>query len=252
VRFVLRIVLELSDRVIVISQAVARCFSGMRGVEKVRVAYNPVDIDSFARCDTRAQAKYRQVLGVPDDAPLVGQIAHVIAAKGYTDFIQAIPLVLDKIPDARFVGVGGMPHADYQAVLARMVEELEVGDALTLTGFREDVPRIIASLDVVVLASRYEPLGRVVIEGMAAGKPVVGTDVGGIPEIIEDGVTGLIVPPASPDKLAEAILKILNDSELAYQMGRAGKRRVQDLFEPEGYARNMEMAYQDLLSSTLT
>jgi glycosyltransferase involved in cell wall biosynthesis len=188
------------------------------------------------------------MLGVPDDAPLVGQIAHVIAAKGYTDFIQAIPRVLEKVPAARFVGVGGTPHADYSAILARLVEELDVGDALTLTGFREDVPQILAALDIVVLASRYEPLGRAVIEGMAAGKPVVGTDVGGIPEVIQDGVTGLIVPSASPDELAEAILRILADSGLANRMGQAGKQRARGHFNPGSYARSVEMVYQDALA----
>jgi glycosyltransferase involved in cell wall biosynthesis len=250
IRSIIKIVMHLSDQVIAISRAVACPFRGMKGAEKVRVIYNPIDVDTFSGCNSQARAEYRRMLGVPDDAPLVGQIAHVIAAKGYTDFIQAIPRVLEKVPAARFVGVGGTPHADYRAILARLVEELDVGDALTLTGFREDVPQILAALDIVVLVSRYEPLGRAVIEGMAAGKPVVGTDVGGIPEIIEDGVTGLVVPPASPDKLAEAILRILDDSGLAHQMGQAGKGRVRELFDPGCHARDVEMVYQDLLYSS--
>jgi glycosyltransferase involved in cell wall biosynthesis len=247
-KVVMAIVLGLSDRVIAISQAVAHCFSGMTGAEKIRVIYNAVDIASFTQSDSRVRAEYRRLLGVPDDVPLVGQVANVTVAKSYTDFIRAIPLVRKKMPDVRFVGVGGMPHADYKAIVMQLINDLDLGNSLILTGFREDAPQIMAALDIVVLASRYEPLGRVLIEGMAAGKPVVGTDVGGIPEIIEDGVTGLIVPPASPERLAEAILEILKDPESAHQMGQAGRRRAQTLFNPVRYVRSVEMVYQDLLT----
>lgn len=249
-KMVMAMVLALSERVIAISQAVAECFGGMPGSEKIKVVYNAIDIDAFAQSEARAT--YRQLLGAPGDVPLVGQVANVTAVKGYTDFIRAIPKVRKMMPEVRFVGVGGTPHADYKAITTRLMSELSLGDSLILTGFREDIPQIVAALDIFVLASHYEPFGRVLVEAMAAGKPVIGTNVGGIPEIIEDGVTGLLVPPHAPDDLAQAIIKILQDPDLARRLGAAGRERAKACFSPERYVTEVQKVYEGLLGEEPT
>jgi glycosyltransferase involved in cell wall biosynthesis len=244
-RAALATVLKLSDRVIAISRAVARCFHGIEGAEKVRVVYNAVDIQSFARDELKFDC--RRQLGISEDVAFIGQIAHVIAVKGYTDFIRAIPIVHKTMPNARFIGVGGMPHASYKATIAQLVKDLDLGESLIMTGFREDVSQIVTALDVAVLASNYEPFGRALVEAMAAGKPVIGTRVGGIPEIIEDGVTGFLVPPGSPEELARAIIRILQDPDLAQRMGAVGRERAETRFSPERYVTQVQQVYEELI-----
>lgn len=244
-KFVLKTVLRLSKQVIAISHAVAECFDGLEGAEKVRVIHNAVNINSFQPLHSSNES--RRLLGLPHDVPLVGQIANVTAVKGYTDFIRAALLVRQIMPDVQFVCVGGMPHPEYKIEVLKLIEELNLSKAIFMAGFHEDISQIMAALDLVVLASHYEPFGRVLIEAMAANKPVVGTRVGGISEIIEEGVTGLLVPPKSPDKLAQAIVTILKTPEMASQMGAAGRARAEDCFSSKQYIKKIQKIYEAIL-----
>jgi glycosyltransferase involved in cell wall biosynthesis len=131
--------------------------------------------------------------------------------------------------------------------LESLVRRLDLSAAVMFTGFLEDVPQIIATFDVAVLPSYFEGMGRVLLEAMAMEKPVVGTRVGGIPDLIEEGVNGYLVSPGNEEELASGLLKILNDKNLAAKMGEAGRKKMTDRFSAETMVRSIEKVYLELL-----
>jgi glycosyltransferase involved in cell wall biosynthesis len=239
------IIEHLSDRVIAISDAVHQNFRQAIQPSQIETIYDGVET---ATRSTLARHQIRQTLGVSDDIPLIGEIAQINPVKGYEDLVIAAAIVRQVIPNAVFIGVGNSSKADllYKQRIIDLIKQYNLQDSFKLIGFRDDIPEILSALDLLILPSRYEPFGRVLIEAMAAGKPVVGTQVGGIPEIIEDGVTGLLVPPYSPNALAKAITTILQDPARAQQMGRAGQQRVQTHFNLKRYV-EIEKIYEELL-----
>ena len=178
---------------------------------------------------------------------LVGRIAEW---KGQHVFIQAAALVRGRFPQARFQIIGSplFGEHDYERSLHRMVRDLALEDRVSFLGFREDVPALLAGVDLVVHASTLgEPFGQVVIEGMAAGKPVIATDGGALPEIVIPGETGLLVPMGDAPALAEAVASLLSDPARAAAMGAAGRRRVLERFTIAHTVRKMEGIYEYLL-----
>ena len=169
----------------------------------------------------------------------------MIRWKGHVTFLEAASKVLAKVPDTRFLIVGNADYEDssYQEELHTLVETLNVGDKVNFIGYRSDVHSIYAVIDVLVSASWYEPLGGVIIEAMASGKPVIGTWVAGTPEIIENGKTGLLVPAKNSTKMADAIVTILQNEQLKDEMGRAGRIRAEKLFAVERYVEDMQTEY---------
>jgi glycosyltransferase involved in cell wall biosynthesis len=241
----LSLINHLSDYVIAISSAVRSSLSLTDGVCKFFIVYNAVDEGTFDSSLHRATT--RQKLDVPDDTYLVGEVARLTPVKGYEDFVKAAAMVHQVVPNTRFVAVGDALRASYGQRISELIAGLGMERSFSLLGFRQDVAEIIAALDLLVLPSHYEPFGRALIEAMAAGKPVVGTNVGGIPEIIEDGVTGLLVAPGSPDELAGAITKILQNPDLARHMGAAGRERAKAHFSPERYVTEIQNVYEELV-----
>jgi glycosyltransferase involved in cell wall biosynthesis len=144
---------------------------------------------------------------------------------------------------------GGKNHRYYKR-LKSLVRSLDIDDKIIFTGFRSDIPRFISAFDIVVLASSEpEPFGLVVIEGMAAGKPVIATASGGILDIIEDGVNGLLVPCKDSKAMAEAILEIVFNKDKAQRMGLAARRRVAERFTMERQIKAVEELYDSLLGT---
>jgi glycosyltransferase involved in cell wall biosynthesis len=246
----LSIINHLSDRIIGISNAVCQSLEQSHNSSKAIVVYNAIDIDSFDI--SRSRTRIRQSLGVPDGVYLVGEIAKVAPVKGYTEFVQAAAQVRQAMPNVAFIGVGDALPKSYFRQLSDLIAHLRLHNEFTLLGFRDDVPDIISALDLLVLPSHYEPFGRALVEAMAAGKPVVGTRVGGIPEIIESGITGLLVTPGSPDELAQAMIKILQDPDLARRMGAAGRERARTRFSPGRYVTEIQKIYEELVRERTT
>lgn len=167
--------------------------------------------------------------GKPVPGPVIGTVARLHPVKGLGYLILAFAEVLRAFPQAHLIIIGGGGsgvEALEEARLRRQVEELGLGGAVTFAGYRNDVPRWLAGMDVFVLPSLMEGLGLVLLEAMALEKPVVATRVGGIPEIVEDEKSGLLVPPADAGALATAIRRVLADPRLARRLGQAGYRRV--------------------------
>lgn len=183
----------------------------------------------------------------PAVVALVGRIA---GWKGQHIFIQAAALVRDTFPQARFQIIGAplFGEYEYEQSLHRMVGDLALTDRVEFLGFREDVPALLGRTDIVVHASTLgEPFGQVVIEGMAAGKPVIATDGGALPEIVLPGETGLLVPMGDAPAMAAAMITLLADPVRAEAMGAAGRRRVRERFTIAHTARSIEGIYEYLL-----
>jgi glycosyltransferase involved in cell wall biosynthesis len=188
------------------------------------------------------RAAVRAELGLDPDAPVVGTVANLRVQKAYPDLLAAAAGVLERVPDARFVAVGQGPlEADIRALHAR----LGLGDRFLLLGHRPDAVRIMAAYDVFVLASHWEGLGVAVMEALALGLPVVATAVGGVPEVVEHGREGLLVPPRRPTELAAAILSVLTDPEARGRMAEAAARRGADL-SIDAAVRRTEAMYREL------
>ena len=187
-----------------------------------------------------------------DHAPLVGIVGRISRWKGQHIFIRAAERVLRRFPHARFqiVGSAMFDQDAYEDEIRRLAADLDVADKIEFTGFRNDVKKVIGNLDVLVHASiTGEPFGLVVMEGMAQGKPIVCTNGGGMPEVIEDGVTGLLVPMGDDAALATAIETFLADPVLARRYGRRGWERVRDHFTIDRVTDGVQAVYDTLITA---
>jgi len=167
---------------------------------------------------------------LPHGAPVVGNVAALVPHKGQRYLIDAAHLVVQQLPDARFVILG---EGELREHLEKQVHEHHLEKHVWLPGFRTDVLGCIKAFDLFVMSSVTEGLGTSLLDAMAASRPIVATSAGGIPEIVEDGVTGLLVPPRDHAALAAAIVRLLRDDEARRRMGDAGFARVNERFTVE-------------------
>jgi len=191
-------------------------------------------------------AGVRAGLGVPAEAPLVGEIGRLCDVKGQRELIAAIA----RLPGVHAVLVGE-DHAaggGYRELLEREARSAGVADRVVFAGYRPDADAVLDELDVFVLPSWIEGLPLVALEAMAHGKPVVATAVGGTPEAVLDGETGLLVPPRDPERLAGAIERVLGDAELARRLGEAGRTRIAEHFSQQAMTRRVLEVYDELAS----
>jgi len=179
----------------------------------------------------------------------IGLIGRISPWKGQHIFIQAATLVNKRFPKARFVIVGAALFGEeqYDKEVRQLPQELGIEHIVEFAGFCKDINLALSNLDLVVHAStKGEPFGQVIIEGMAAGKPVVATNGGGVPEIVEDGKTGILVPMGDATAMAEAICQILESPGRAREMGRKGRDRVAAHFTMDQTARRVEAVYEEM------
>jgi len=214
---------------------------------KIAVIRNGVDLARFDNLPP--QIDLRRELGLADDRPLVGVVSRLTRLKGLEHFLEAAAIVRARVPDARFLVVGETSpmDRDYLRELQAYAVRCGVAGHVTFTGLRSDVPAVLASLTVSVMPSLNEALSNVVLESMAAGAPTVATRVGGTPEAVVDGVTGILVPPADSAALADAIVQLLSNPELAAHLGCAARARIADHFSVRRMVRATEDLYTDLL-----
>ena len=192
----------------------------------------------------RSDGLIRQELGLPADAPVVGTVANFKAHKGYPILLRAAARVRRELPDVRFLLIGQGP---LELETRQLAHKLGLDKTAIFTGYREDVPRLVATIDVFALASWHEGLSIALIEAMALGKAPVVTRAGGLPEVVQDGTSGLVVPPGDPSALARAILSLLGDRELRERLRRAACRRAAD-FDIRHAVRRIEEVYEQLLT----
>jgi glycosyltransferase involved in cell wall biosynthesis len=238
---------RLDDRAVAVCELVrqAEIVRGGAPAGRVVTVYNGVDVDRFSAKEPQVVERVRRALGIPVDALLLGTVGRHSPEKDLANLLAAMVAVRDHVPTAWLVLVGG---GELRGQLETQVRSLGLSDAVVFAGVRDDVPEILAALDLFVLPSRWEGLPLAVLEAMAARLPVVATAVGGVPEVVVDGLTGLLVPPGDPPALAGALLSLARDAGRRRAMGQAGYERVREHFAMAQMARAMERLYEELLA----
>jgi L-malate glycosyltransferase len=186
-------------------------------------------------------ASLHEELWLPHEAPLVGNVAALVPHKGQRHLIDAAALVLRQQPDARFVIAG---EGELRPSLEQQIRQHHLEKHVRLAGFRTDILSLHKAFDVFVMSSVTEGLGTSLLDAMACGKPIVATNVGGIPEVVVDGETGLLVPPRDPTAMAAAVVRLLTDQALRERMGQAGLARVRERFSADIMVANTLKVYE--------
>jgi len=222
------------------------------GYDPDRIAVIPNGVD-LARFDAPVDsAAVRGSLGIEPDAPLVTVVSRVTRLKGLEQFIGAAAVLAERHPRARFLVAGEPAPGDelYLASLKRLAARLGIGDRLVFAGLRQDVPALLGASTVAVMPSLNEALSNSLLESMAAGVPTVATRVGGTPEALTDGESGLLVPPGDMAALAAAVRRLLDDPAAATAYGRAARRVIEQRFSLRTMVAATERLYVGLLQRT--
>ncbi len=236
---------KFTDKIITVAEIIKKDITENAHINpsKVVAIHSSIMIERFNEGINAFQI--RKELNISSDIPLVGMIGRIRDHKDYPNFLEACKLVKQTRPFVKFLIVGEGPLDNE---IKNLAEELGIVQDIFFLGKREDVPEVLASLDVFVLSSSVEGSPAVIKEAMVMGKPVVATSVGGIPEIIEDGVNGILVYPHSPMKLADGIIRILMDKELSEKLGRNAKKTILENFTPSVLAYKTKDVYLGVAS----
>jgi glycosyltransferase involved in cell wall biosynthesis len=231
-----------NNRFIAISNAVKKYMVERENYEpeKITVIYNAVDMDLF---DTRDSEINRR----KNDDFLIGSVGRLDPSKGYDTLLRSMPAVIREFPMAKLMVMGDGAQRKY---LEELCANLGIAEQVTFLGRKTpaEVRGFLEKIDLFVLASHWEGFGVALIEAMSAGKPVVATQVGGIPEIVDDGGCGFLVPPCQPQVLADKIVSLLRDRELSLEMGKKGRKRAETLFSLDRMMAELENVYRGLLN----
>jgi glycosyltransferase involved in cell wall biosynthesis len=233
------------DLIIAISDHIAR-FTVSRGVrhpERVRRVYHGLEPPVTQALEREGQ-HIRQDLGIGPDAFLVGNVGRLALQKGQRHLIAAMPMLLERVPRARAIIAGGGDLEDY---LRDLASEIGVAESVHVLGPRKDVPALMHAIDVFVMPSIWEGFGLVLLEAMAAGRPIVASRVATIPEVVADEETGLLVPAGDPLALAIALAELADQPDKAARMGAAGRERLRRQFSVEKMVGDTELLYRELL-----
>jgi glycosyltransferase involved in cell wall biosynthesis len=223
---------KLADRIMTNSESTRRTLLASApwlSPRRVEVVYKGIDAAPYLT-GPEDGAALRRELGIDPGDPVVGFVGQIIERKGIPDIVESIPTVVRELPRVHFLFAG---EGKLSQFLLDRSRELGVADHVVCAGFRSDVVRVMKAIDVLVLASVTEGFGYVLVEAMAAGKPVVATRVSSIPEIVRDGETGLLVDVHHPDQLAAALVELLRDERRGAEMGRRGREIVSENFTLE-------------------
>lgn len=234
---------------IYISRAIADAHIA-QGVPAERgvVIYNALDPEEFATAESRDAVRAR--LGLSPAHQVVGITGRLVAWKGHEVFLSAVAELAPERPALRAVIAGDADPTEpaYLDYLKALAQELGIADRAIFAGYWERIVELLPALDVLVHCSvKPEPFGRVIIEGMAAGVPVVGANAGAVPEIITDGATGLLVPPGDVPALARAIRRLLDDALLAEALRQRAREHVRRHFSLEAHAAQVQAVYERVL-----
>jgi len=247
-RDLLRRLTPRMDHLVAVSRAIVRKLEDEGRVgAPISLIYNGVDLARYneqAACPTLLDE-----YAIPEGAPIVGVVARLEPEKGHPTLLEAWPAVLAAVPNAHLLMVGEGSQRELLEAQAASLGLLDgTRPSVTFTGRRDDVPAVTTALDVAVLPSYREAQGLSILEAMALSRPVVASAVGGIPEMIDDGRTGLLVPPRDPGALATSIVRLLEDPVLAGRLGRAGHDLVHERFCVEQMVRAVEAIYDDAVA----
>jgi glycosyltransferase involved in cell wall biosynthesis len=240
-----RALARVTDRLLTVSESVQADLVryGIGARDRVAVMPLGLDLGRFLEVE-RSRGQLRGELGLDAQAPLVGIVARLVPIKRHEEFIRAAGLVAARARGCRFLIIG---DGERRAELEALVRGAGLAGRVAFLGWRHDLDRIYADLDVVVLTSANEGSPVSLIEAMAAACPVVATSVGGVRDLVEDGVSGLLVPSGDAAATAEAIEAVLRDADRRRAMGEAGRKRVYPAFSVERLVGDVDALYGELL-----
>jgi glycosyltransferase involved in cell wall biosynthesis len=235
-------------KVIAVSETVKREFIEQgTPANKITVVYNGIDLDDSRY--NRSYIKIREEFGLKQNQRIIGEVSRLCKTKGQHILIEAAPKVLKEFPEAVFAIVGeDFERArEYENSLKRLASDLGVERQIIFTGYRSDITELMHAFDLFILPSSMEGLPVVILEAMAAKKPVITTLVGGNAEIVMDGKTGTIIPPEDPERLAETIIYHLKNPEISNRMGEKGYERVKRYFSLSQMVNGIMEIYKDVV-----
>ncbi|HEX9015484.1 MAG TPA: glycosyltransferase [Chloroflexota bacterium] len=247
--FVHGLVSRLDHRVIVLSDYVGRYVAARGRVDGGRITRVYYGLPAAGPGPDGTAGSIRAEFGIPASVPLAVTVGRLTEQKGLVYLLEAMAIVRARLPQARLLVVGDSQDGrdGYRERLLALRDELGLAETAIFTGVRDDVPSIMRASDLLVMASLWEGFGLVFLEAMAAARPVVATRVSAVPEVVEDGKTGILVPPRDPAALAEAMIAILSDRERAKSMGEEGLARLRQNFTEERMVDEIEETYFELL-----
>jgi len=225
------------------------------GIHEKKILVIPNGIREGGMPTEEDRRRTRREVGITENATVVGVIGRLSEEKGVRYLIESSEEILRESGDVTFMIVGEGVQREVLEKQARKVCENVYGEGkewkkrFVFTGFREDVSRLLSSMDILVLPSIVEGLPMALLEGMAAAKPVVATQVGAVPDVVKDGETGVLVAPQKPSALSEAIKKLLGDGELSQRMGRRGRERIIEEYSASRMAERYAEMYGELSTS---
>lgn len=221
-----------TDGIALSSRAVGRYYFRRRARvdQRFHLAYPPVDVEKFSPRLNGSNA--REQFGLDPNCPVIGVVANICPGKGQEYLIEAAEIIKRRYRGAKVLVVGGKldNRHKFWSALMKQTAELGLERDVVFTGRRDDVPELLRAMTVYVHPSESESCGMAILEASACGLPVVATDVGGPRELVEDGVTGILVEPRNPAQIAEAVLRLLDSPEMARRMGQAGAARMRKHF----------------------
>lgn len=232
-----------ADRIVAVSSNLAGNLRKAYGDKKVVQIHNGIDLQ---RTTLRPAGETKALLGIPEDHYVIGTVGRIMPVKGHKYLLRCAQLLLRNRRDIQVVIVGDGP---LQYELAQLASELGVERNVHFLGHRDDIDDLIRVMDIFVLPSLHEGIPMVVLEAMALARPIVASKVGGIPEVVHDGMQGLLVAPADPNALAQACMKLLEDRDLANRFGEAARIRVQQEFSAEAMGARTYQLYRELVDN---
>ena len=233
----------LANKIVTVSEYV-REYLISEGISSSKIAavHTCVDLNRFD--PEKAKDSLRTELGLADGTPVVGTVSILRRKKGHHILLDAIPAILKEVPETVFVFAGNGPQEEN---IVNKIYDLGLKGKVFMLGLRDDIPDVLKSIDLFVLPTLQEALGTSFIEAMAMGKPVIGADVGGVGEVIKDGINGYLVKPNDPSGLARAIIKVLQADDRGRMMGIEGKKMARQNFSSERMCEEMHSFYLSLL-----
>ncbi|HOK52981.1 MAG TPA: glycosyltransferase [Armatimonadota bacterium] len=237
--------IKYPHKIITISEGIRRvlidCGIDENRIEMVRSA---VVVEQFQL--ERDRSWFHSEFSVPEDVPVIGVIAQLIERKGHRYLFEAVPDILKEFPDTQFILLGKGPMRQQ---LEHLASEMGIGKSVIFAGFRADIEKILPNLDIVVHPALREGLGVSLIQAACAGRPMVASGVGGIPEIVRDGQTGLLVNPADSQAIGKCILTLLRNPDLAQKLGENARKLAETEFSIDGMVEGNLRVYREVLRS---
>jgi len=239
----------VTDRVIAVSYSVKerRIKRGLPDKNKVVVIHNGIDINKF-NSDLYDNDKIRETMSIGASDVVIGAVGRLSPEKGLDFLLEAASKIYSKYTEAKLVIIGDGPCRN---MLEQQTIDLGISEKVIFTGFRDDVPELLSAMDIFVSSSLFEAFPMVILEAMSMSKPVVATNVGGIPEMIIPGVTGFIVPPGDSEALYTAIIQLLDDPDRRITFGQNGRQRIEEFFTTQVIVNKLVELYDELVGCKL-